>query len=144
MTAPAVRLDGLMQIAINVKDVDRATAFYRDTLGLRFLFSAPGLAFFDAGGVRLMLVKAERPELDHPSSILYFRAADIEEAHRGLAGRGVVLLTKPHVVHRAEAYDGKSGVGFLDGASHGIEDEARIAVGAEDVRHAAKRSRHHQ
>ena len=105
MTAPAVRLDGLMQIAINVKDVDRATAFYRDTLRLRFLFSAPGLAFFDAGGVRLMLVKAERPELDHPSSILYFRAADIEEAHRGLAGRGVVLLTKPHVVHRAEAYD---------------------------------------
>jgi methylmalonyl-CoA/ethylmalonyl-CoA epimerase len=100
-----VRLDGLKQIAVNVKDVDRSTAFYRDALGLRFLFSAPGLAFFDSGGVRLMLARPERPDLDHPSSVLYFGVGSIEDAHRALAGRGVAFLTKPHIVHRAEDYD---------------------------------------
>jgi methylmalonyl-CoA/ethylmalonyl-CoA epimerase len=100
-----VRLERLMQIAVNVKDVDRATEFYRDALGLTFLFSAPGLAFFDSGGVRLMLARPETPNLDHPSSILYFQVGNIEEAHRALAGRGVLFLTKPHVVHRAEDYD---------------------------------------
>ena len=100
-----VRLDRLMQIAVNVKDVDRARAFYRDGLGLKFLFSAPGLAFFDSGGVRLMLAKPETPDLDHPSSVLYFQVGNIEDAHRALVGRGVHFLTKPHVVHRAEDYD---------------------------------------
>jgi methylmalonyl-CoA/ethylmalonyl-CoA epimerase len=100
-----VRLDRIMQIAVNVKDVDRATAFYRDALGLKFLFSAPGLAFFDSGGVRLMLAKPERPDLDHPSSVLYFQVGNIEDAHRALDGREVRFLTKPHVVHRAEDYD---------------------------------------
>ena len=100
-----VRLDRIMQIAVNVKDVDRARAFYRDGLGLKFLFSAPGLAFFDSGGVRLMLAKPERPDLDHPSSVLDFQVGNIEDAHRALAGRGVHFLTEPHVVHRAEDYD---------------------------------------
>lgn len=100
-----VRLGGLMQIAVNAKDVVRAAAFYRDALGLKFLFDAPGLAFFDSGGVRLMLARPERPDLDHPSSVLYFRVGNIEDAHRALASRGVVFLTKPHVVHRAEDYD---------------------------------------
>ena len=100
-----VRLDRLMQIAVTARDVDRATAFYRDALGLKFLFSAPGLAFFDSGGVRLMLARPETPELDHPSSVLYFQVGNIEDAHRSLAGRGVHFLTKPHVVHRAKDYD---------------------------------------
>ena len=100
-----VRLDRIMQVAVNVKDVDRARAFYQDGLGLKFLFSAPGLAFFDSGGVRLMLAKPERPDLDHPSSVLYFQVGNIEDAHRALTGRGVHFLTKPHVVHRAEDYD---------------------------------------
>jgi catechol 2,3-dioxygenase-like lactoylglutathione lyase family enzyme len=61
------------QIAINVHDLDRATAFYRDKLGLSLLFTAGKLAFFDCGGVRLMLDIAEKPEFHHPSSILYSR-----------------------------------------------------------------------
>jgi len=100
-----VRLDRILQVAVNVKDVDRATAFYRDGLGLKFLFSAPGLAFFDSGGVRLMLAKPERPDLDRLSSVIYFQVGNIEDAHRALARRGVHFLTKPHVVHRAEDYD---------------------------------------
>ena len=99
-------LDRIGQIAINVKDVERATAFYRDVLGMRFLFSAPpGLAFFDCGGVRLMLSRAEDPELDHPASILYYQVADITAAHRTLTGHGVTFLTAPHVVHKAADYD---------------------------------------
>jgi len=59
------------QIAITVKDVERAVHFYRDALGMRFLFQAGGLAFFDCGGVRLMLSVPEKPEYNHPASILY-------------------------------------------------------------------------
>ena len=94
-------LGDIGQIAIVVKDLPRATAFYRDVLELPFLFEAPGLAFFQAGGVRLMLSGAESPEFDHPSSILYFNVADILVAHRTLASRGVRFREDPHVVHRA-------------------------------------------
>lgn len=94
-------LGDIGQIAIVIQDLPRATAFYRDALGLPFLFEAPGLAFFQAGGVRLMLSRAEDPEFDHPSSILYFNVADILETHRTLAGRGVRFRQPPHVVHNA-------------------------------------------
>jgi methylmalonyl-CoA/ethylmalonyl-CoA epimerase len=88
------------QIAIVVHDLPRATAFYREVLGLPFLFEAPGLAFFQCGSVRLMLSGAEAPEFDHPASILYFNVADIEAAHRLLAERGVRFRDQPHPVHR--------------------------------------------
>jgi methylmalonyl-CoA/ethylmalonyl-CoA epimerase len=94
-------LKGIGQIAINVHDIERATAFYRDVLGIRFLFSAPPqLAFFELGGISLMLSPAENPEFDHPSSILYFDVDDIRAAHATLKERGVVLLDEPHRVHR--------------------------------------------
>jgi methylmalonyl-CoA/ethylmalonyl-CoA epimerase len=88
------------QIAIVVQDVERATAFYRDILNMRFLFAFPGLAFFDCGGVRLMLSRTEDPKLEHHSSILYYRVADIEAAHAALAARGVRFERGPHLVAR--------------------------------------------
>ena len=94
-------LGDIGQIAIVIKDLPRATAFYRDTLGLPFLFEAPGLSFFQAGSVRLMLSRAEQPEFDHPSSILYFNVEDILEAHQTLAARGVSFRDAPHAVHKA-------------------------------------------
>lgn len=97
-TDSAVTLGTIGQIAINVHDLERATKFYRDTLGIRFLFGAPGLAFFDAGGVRLMLGKAERPELDHRASILYYKVGDIQATHRALAARGVTVEHEPRLV----------------------------------------------
>ena len=77
------------QIAINVKDLERATAFYRDKVGLKFLFAAPGLAFFDAGGIRLMLGKAEKPELDHRSSMaeLIDLRSKVSQPHSSLGTR---------------------------------------------------------
>ena len=95
------------QIAIVVRDVARATAFYRDALGLRFLFEFPGLAFFDCGGVRLMLTLPEKdkPELDPPGSILYFQVPDIEASADEMARRGVTFDQKPHFIARMPDHD---------------------------------------
>ena len=94
-------ITAIHQIAVNVRDVDRARAFYRDKLGIRHLFDGgPKLTFFDCGGVRLMLGTPEKPEFDHPGSILYFRVADIRAAHRELAAKGVKFRDEPHLVTR--------------------------------------------
>lgn len=92
------RIHRVGQIAINAKDLDRATAFYRDHLGLKHLFSVPQMAFFDCGGTRLMLGIAEKPEFDHPGSILYFDTSDIEAFHANLVKAGVKSEGDPHHV----------------------------------------------
>jgi methylmalonyl-CoA/ethylmalonyl-CoA epimerase len=82
-----------------------ATAFYRDVLGLPLLFTAGNLAFFDCGGVRLMLGPADTPELDHPSSILYFRVADLNAAHQRLVDAGVQIVAPPRMIAPMPTYD---------------------------------------
>jgi catechol 2,3-dioxygenase-like lactoylglutathione lyase family enzyme len=98
---PAVLLDNVGQIAMRARDVARATAFYRDTLGLKLAIEAPGMAFFQVGDLMIMLGGSENAEFDHPGSVLYFRTGDIEATHAALAGRGVTFRDGPHVVHRA-------------------------------------------
>jgi methylmalonyl-CoA/ethylmalonyl-CoA epimerase len=93
------------QIAINVHDTSRALEFYRDTLGLKLLFTAGRLAFFDCGGVRLMLAPPERPEFDHAASILYFKVADIQSTHARLVQRNVKTEGEPHVVAKMPDHD---------------------------------------
>ena len=88
----------ISQIAIIVHDLPQAVAFYRDALGLRFLFEVPKMAFFDCGGVRLMLGIPETPEFDHPGSILYFKVRDLRETHQTLSARGVEFVTPPHLI----------------------------------------------
>ena len=100
-----LRLGPIGQIAINAHNLERATAFYRDTLGMRYLFTAGDLAFFDCGGIRLMLSLPDKPEFDHPSSILYFKVADIQQAHAALAARQVRMGEPPSLVARMEKYD---------------------------------------
>ena len=93
---PADGLSRIHQIAMTAYDVERATRFYRDRLGLSFLFAAPPkLAFFDCGGVRLML---STPELgfDHPGSVLYFAVDDIALAYATLQSKGVEFRSAPH------------------------------------------------
>lgn len=97
-TLDGAALSRIGQIAINAHDVDRATAFYRDVLGLTHLFRAGQLSFFDCGGVRLMLDKPEKPEFDHPSSILYFQVGDIRAAHKRLKDAGTKFEDEPHVI----------------------------------------------
>lgn len=105
-TETGIGITRLGQIAINAKDVERAAAFYQDILGLKLLFKAPsGLAFFDCGGVRLMLDRAEKPEFDHLSSILYFSVPDIQSAYGKLKASGVRFEDEPHVIARMPAHD---------------------------------------
>jgi methylmalonyl-CoA/ethylmalonyl-CoA epimerase len=99
-------LSQIAQIFVNVKDLDRATAFYRDMLGMRFLFTAPpGMAFFDCGGIRIMLGRADRPEIDHPASIIYYKVDDIEKVYEVFNARGVEFIVKPHLVAPMPTYD---------------------------------------
>src|SRR6266478_2971211 len=108
MTAPAmndIQINKIGQIAINVHDTTRAVEFYRDTLGLKLLFTAGQLAFFDCGGVRLMLSPPEKPEFDHPSSILYFNVADIQAAFQRLQSAGVKFEDQPHLIARMPTHD---------------------------------------
>ena len=101
-----VGITGLGQIAINAKDVERAAAFYADKLGLKLLFKAPpALAFFDCGGVRLMLDHAEKPEFDHLSSVLYFSVPDIRAAYGSLKENGVHFEDEPHVIAKMPTHD---------------------------------------
>jgi len=93
---PEVGLSRIHQISMRAHDVERAARFYRDILGLPFLFAAPPrLAFFDCNGVRLMLSTPE-PGFDHPGSVVYFAVDDIRHAHDTLRSRGVVFRTEPH------------------------------------------------
>jgi methylmalonyl-CoA/ethylmalonyl-CoA epimerase len=93
-------LTSIGQISIRVHDVERAVAFYRDALGLQFLFDVGSLAFLQCGDVRLMLTKPESEEFDHPGSTLYFRVDDIRAARDELVERGVVFEDEPHLVAR--------------------------------------------
>jgi methylmalonyl-CoA/ethylmalonyl-CoA epimerase len=90
----------LGQIAMIVHDVERATKFYAEVLGLKLLFRAGELSFFDIGGVRLMLSKPEKPEFDHPGSILYYKVDDIDARHQELKARGVDFVDTPHLIAR--------------------------------------------
>ena len=103
--ASTLGIKNIGQISIIVHDLPRATAFYCDTLGLPLLFTAPNLAFFDCGGVRLMLGPAETPELDHPSSILYFRVSDINAAHQRLVDSRVQIESPPRLIAPMPTYD---------------------------------------
>ena len=94
-----MNLSRIEQIAIPVRDLARATAFYRDLLGMKLLFEVPPtLAFFDCDGIRLALSTASDPMYDPPGSIVYYRVADIEAAHLELEGRGAEFLQGPHKV----------------------------------------------
>ena len=101
-----VSLGRIGQISVNVHDLERATAFYKDVLGVKHLFSfPPKMAFFDCDGIRLMLAIPERPDLDHPSSILYFKVDDIEAACDALSKHGVQFETKPSLIAPMQTHD---------------------------------------
>ncbi len=99
-TTGDLHLGPIGQIAVNARDLERAIGFYRDILGMTLLFQVPNMAFFDCGGVRLMIGLPSEPAFDHAASVIYYRVDDIRAAHRTLAGRGVEFSTPPHLVAR--------------------------------------------
>lgn len=99
MAAGTVGIRRIGQIAITVRDQQRARAFYRDVLGIHHLFDAPpAMSFFECGGVRLLLGEAEPGAEAHGASILYFDVPDIQAAHETLESRAVTIVAAPHKV----------------------------------------------
>jgi methylmalonyl-CoA/ethylmalonyl-CoA epimerase len=96
----AIRLTQIGQIALTIEDMDRAIVFYRDNLGMKFLFQAPNVAFFDCGGIRLMLGKNENPEQKSNGTILYYTVDDIDGAFAALRERGAAAVREPHRIAR--------------------------------------------
>ena len=109
-----VKLDRIGQIHISVRDLDAVVRFYRDVLGMTFLFEVPGqpMAFFDCGGIRLYLGQPEREEL-RSNPLIYYTVPSITEAYSKLQERGVKFTSTPHVVHRTAEMELWM-AGFLD------------------------------
>ena len=96
-----MRIEKIGQIAIPVTDVDRAMAFYRDVLGLPFLFRAgENLAFFDCGGVRILLDKPEEAGFERHSSVIYFSVSEIKASFAEVISRGAESMAEPHLIAR--------------------------------------------
>lgn len=99
-------IESIGQVALTVREVDRSVAFYRDAVGLRFLFApAPTLAFFDVGGTRLMLSAPEGDFTPGSSSVLYFEVADIIAEHAAMLTRGVEFVDEPRLIARMPDHD---------------------------------------
>ena len=122
-----VKLSEIGQIAITVSDVTKALSFYRDVLGLTFLFSpGPNLAFLTAGGVRIMLSTPQGAGTVGHNSILYFRVTDIVAAHGAITGRGATNERAPQMA--AKLPDHELWLAFLrdpDGNLVGLMEERR-------------------
>ena len=101
-----VQLSQIGQIAITVRDLKTMVAFYRDTLGMKFLFEAPpAMAFFDCGGIRLLLGQEDKANPAYPASILYYKVGDIHAAFEALTARGVAVAEKPALVAKMPDHD---------------------------------------
>lgn len=98
MTITKPTLNSIGQIAIPVKDFDRAVSYYEGTLGLPLLFNTGNLAFFDCNGVRLLLSLPETEQFANASSVLYFNVDDINESYVKLKEKGVSFIDEPHLV----------------------------------------------
>jgi catechol 2,3-dioxygenase-like lactoylglutathione lyase family enzyme len=100
-------LTGILQIAITVKDIDRATSFYRDALCFPLLMTAPNMAFFNCGGVRLYLDAAQGS--DHTGttsgSLIYFRTPDIEALHAAAKTKNISIHKEPQIIARMPDHD---------------------------------------
>lgn len=101
-----IDLKSIGQIHVTVVDIDESVAFYRDVMGLKFLFQVPGqdMAFFDCGGVRLYLGAPEGRE-KASSATIYYRVDDIQETWKSLVGKGVKVFSEPHVITRMDDHE---------------------------------------
>lgn len=98
-------LSAIGQVSVTVQDLDRAVSFYRDQLGMPFLFQVPNMAFFDCAGVRLMLTLPEAGSDDVHTSIMYYKVDDIQDAYRIMKDRNVQFVGRPHKIADLEDHE---------------------------------------
>lgn len=126
---PELGLSRIRQIAITVSDVDAALSFYRDVLGLEFLFDAgPNLAFLDADGIRIMLSTPQGAGSAGDNSILYFAVSDIVAMHDAFVARGAVNERRPQQTAKLDSHE--LWTSFLrdpDGNLVGLMEEKSLA-----------------
>jgi predicted enzyme related to lactoylglutathione lyase len=99
----AVKVEGLAQITLTVTDLEAARAFYRDALGLQHLFDAGTMAFFNCGGVRLLVGTGDAKP--GGGTIVYFRVADVQGAVAALKARGAEIVQEAHLVAPMKTFD---------------------------------------
>ncbi len=99
-----VHLDEIGQIAVTVSDLSRSRDFYETILGMKFLFDAGTMAFFQCGKIRFAIGTSPKPAAPG-GTILYFRVADIHKTHEHLAAKGVAFVQKPHLVAKMPDHD---------------------------------------
>lgn len=120
-------IQSIGQIGVPVKDIVRATEFYKTQLGLPLLFNTDTMAFFDCAGVRVMLTLPEGKEFDHPSSVLYFQVANIQQAYADYQTKGISFTDEPHIV--AKMNDTATWMVFFtdtEGNTHALMSEEAI------------------
>lgn len=106
------KIEGIGQIAIAITDLNKAVHFYEKVLGLKLLFEAqPGLAFFDCGGVRLMLSTRQGDERDHRTSVIYYKVSDIQVATEQIKNAGATFIREPQMTAKME--DHELWIGFI-------------------------------
>jgi len=103
-TKNSIHLNDISQIALTVRDLEEAKTFYRDTLGMRFLFDAGTMAFFQCGSVRLMIGTSEK-SMEPGGTIVYFRVADLQLTYAELKAKAVPFVQEPHLVARMKSHD---------------------------------------
>jgi methylmalonyl-CoA/ethylmalonyl-CoA epimerase len=100
----AIQIESIGQIALTVRELAESKHFYQEILGMKFLFDAGTMAFFQVGSVRLLLGLAEKPTTPE-GTILYFRVADIQVATEALKQKGVGFLQEPHLIAKMPDHD---------------------------------------
>ncbi len=105
MALAKLELSVIGQIAVPVTDLERAVTFYRDALGVKFLFQVPNLALFDCAGVRLMLDIPQDGSGERGSSVIYFNVDDIQSAYQSLISQGVTCEGTPHLIAKMPDHD---------------------------------------
>lgn len=124
----SVKLSRIGQIAVNVRNAERAIAFYRDVLGMEYLFQVPRMGFFNCDGIRVMLAESESPEFDHPASIIYYGVDDIHQTFQSLEAAGVVFTSAPRQI--ATVGDSQLWMAFFQDLDHntlGLMSEIQAA-----------------
>ena len=82
------------QVAIPVKDIDRAVGFYRELIGSEpmAVFNPPGFAFFNMDGVRLFL------DVNALPAYVYLEVDSVRDKVEELRSKGIKIVNEPHVV----------------------------------------------